>query len=66
MPKVKQTYKGYGMTSDGVHEVIEYEYKGYKIRKEYGGYGVNGSMFDSKKAAKEFIDFSIAKNRLEA
>jgi hypothetical protein len=32
-----------------------FEYKGYTIKFEYGGWGVNGSMFETKQAAKDFV-----------
>lgn len=33
-----------------------FNYKNHIIKHEYGGWGVNGTLFDTKEAAKAFID----------
>lgn len=33
-----------------------FDYKGLTIKKEYGGWGVRGTLFDTKQDAKNYID----------
>lgn len=51
-----QKSKSYGFTDTETHEIVVYEYKGYTIREEYGGFGVNGSMFDTLDDATKYVD----------
>lgn len=36
-----------------------FNYRGYIIRHEYGGWGVAGTMFDEKEDAKDWVDRQI-------
>lgn len=53
---LQQVSRSYGFTASEKHEVVVYEYRGYTIREEYGGFGVSGTMFDELADATDWVD----------
>lgn len=41
-------------------EFTTYRYKNFLIRKEYGGYAVTGTMFDTLQGAKDYISRKVS------